>query len=1324
MPRDITLDEAFHYAEPKTQSFDTQAGLVNKELQEAELNKKREETSTFSGEFGSAFVNEFAKNSWVIQTAINSQKRSLIEELAPPDSNFKNSDDLTKNYLQTHGLPMSDYGELRQSKSRMEMDIKSTWMKRRLEEEKKIDEAMTSTGRISAAVAGALVSPEMAGGVAVGMMYKSSSSIAKVAMWEGAFEASIAATRLATDDTYSMYDAAIDIPIGVFAASGVHGLLAGRRSAEEMQDIEDIIIEESKQSDTGWMKDMMESKATIEKSYMTSLYETKAIDESLVVKGEKRTETEVLPGKAGRVTVDGQVRASIKGEERVADVPEYTPATGRVHRSKEREAEVQLEKETINKNREEFFKRQELISGRPTYLEDSAKLDKDIEVTQTKFQETMSRFKKSIDAASDIINKNKAALEELITNGGTQRQIKIRENRIANAEAEIENLKAQKAEVEFNYNQTKGDQLQRRKELDTPIKPKTARETKLEQQVAKMSVNIENTARQLKDILKGSQVEIKDFLHEYKDAVEELAKQFPDSFTDIRNSFRSKIGNKDFNRNSFNQEGWFKKLSKKQKTALIAAGILAGSTLSADSGEDDGMSLGTSIILLAILGTGAYKFNWNQAYNKFKDANTRNAIKKLKESVETAYDHAAVANSNEGNLVKNTSRMIADSSSAGFLSTSAPFIKAGGDFKKFITDMVYNSEFGSGALELKQRWFSKAIGRYANAEKAAYKKWKIEQGVKGFFDSLFKENIAISKFREEVTDYIETGVTKSEAVKDLAKVSQSNLEDMVKVNKTYKTAGYDNINYDKNHIPRLWKTSQIHRLVRSVNDETKEEIRIALQTAMEDSGVKNAKELSSNFVTYWETGFSKKPTKKLEADFERLKSKGILSKDIELEGYIESMVGYSDFSSRAKHRIDFDILKFGENLKNIKVEVDGTSKNLELRDFVERDIKTIIDKAGNTMYGTAALSSRGYTSVKAAQMFIENNLKEDHILQKKAEQILKIVQGVPNEITSHTLHNITNSLKDVTIAAKLPLVAFSTGTELVHTIANGNIMKTIPTLVRSIAHNFGKDSMMMQQLSSEFTGFGFSTAKMDFSFHGFSDDMLHLDDADVTSKLRKGTMFMRDVVLLASGLPKITDIFQGANQVLNINKIGQFIHGNSKHGIPASRLKSLGFTEDLKNELPKELFQFNSKGQLKPFDMEKMSQKQKDKITELLFNMNQLQAPETTVGETPLGFHTNDVGKLISSLISYPTHQFNTHGLQDMRHMDRIALSHMIGGVVGTYAGLHARYALQDKEVDNETVMMYALMSSPQMLGASAVKSMADPAVFGLTSDLVYMVEK
>ena len=238
-----------------------------------------------------------------------------------------------------------------------------------------------------------------------------------------------------------------------------------------------------------------------------------------------------------------------------------------------------------------------------------------------------------------------------------------------------------------------------------------------------------------------------------------------------------------------------------------------------------------------------------------------------------------------------------------------------------------------------------------------------------------------------------------------------------------------------------------------------------------------------------------------------------------------------------------------------------------------------------------------------------------------------------------------------------------------------------------------------------------------------TDDITNLDDAGVVSKIREGTMKMRDFSMLANGLSYFSDVLQRANLSLNAEKFANFVNegADGAKGINKSRLRGLGI-DDATIEMFSDTFTMNSKGRLSSVDYTGWGLKKKDKFGEILRNMNQAVSPETTIGETGLYTRTTDLGRALSSLITYPMQQFNIHGVEDLKHMDKMAYLHSVGGFAGAYIGLQARYSVQGKDMDNEKVVMYALMNMPQLGALSSMSSMIAPATLSTVNDAVNVI--
>ncbi len=1174
-------------------------GAFSQQMKEEKETQQKQVDASFE-DSRQAIKDEYGKQSWAIEAANGVMRDAMISELAPADDKFVNTDSDTEAFMNAHKLPHRYYGEMRQSKSQMEMNIKANWFSKELELDKSINEAIGSSGRMVATGLNMVASPEMALGVGIGGMLGKSATVAKTAAVEGAGEAYMAAVRYGLDDDYSAEDAFIDAMIGTSVATGATYMVRYPR-ASVLRKQGDYIHTNKTNIETAQNKmkkteanEASYPKAREEVDVEMKAHQTKVDDvEKRLVGEEPKHKTRKL-----QKELDGLKRKDTKKakalQKKIDDIADETVDTGK------QAGKLQKELDKLAKKTDDLKKKSDDVEGL------------------------------KVDNKTKVMNEQQKIIEESV--------FEIEENM-------------------FEYSKAMG--------RDATI----AMRSEFEQL-------IKNTP-EMKHI-------------------DELMLEVIEKPT----AWRSIVDN-------------IPTLTSKQKKMMIAAGVIFGaSTASASSGDDDGMGIATMALIAittAALAPSAIK---SMANGQAKEMMT-NVAQKMKKSEESA----DIDTSPQGVEVTK-GKKFADKLHTGLTSTVAPFIKAGGESKEIITDLLYSAEFGAGAAELKQNWFRASMAKYADAEKKAFKGWRQENGI-STTKNIFVDENNIAKFREEVADVIEGKKSDSKSVNQMVKDTVEVRKHAYDVNKEYGTEGFDNMEFKPDMLPRLWKSGGINSMLRGMDEAGVEQVRQALENAMAVAGDKNARKQADQFIKSWQKGYSTVKGADADSIYASMVKGDLLKEGTEFDDVMESLTGYKDISARAKNRIDFDIQDFAKELDGMKIEINGKTTEMKLNMFVDRDIKSIIDKTGNSLYGSASLSSRGYTTIRKLTERINKGITDPE-LNKQAHQITDLVMGKPADVTNKFMHDVSNMLKDITLAGKLPLVAFSTPTEVIHTLGNMGIIRGTQEMVQGVYNTFGKDSLLAQQLKGV-NGLGTSTARLDMSHHGFSDDMLDLTDSDITSKLRNGTMKMRDATILFSGLSSITDILQGANQAMNAEKFAKLVSGMSD-GMNRARFKSYGIDDETIDMFTKDMFQFNGKGKLKQLEMSNWSQRQKDKFSEVLFNMNQQYTPETTIGETPLFSRTNDFGRMMTTLTSYSLHQFNTHGLQDMRVMDRNAGLHMLGGVLGTYVGLQGRYAVQDKEIDNNTLLMYSFMNSPQMLGVGAIKSMMNPAVMDTTGDMLNVV--
>jgi hypothetical protein len=900
-----------------------------------------------------------------------------------------------------------------------------------------------------------------------------------------------------------------------------------------------------------------------------------------------------------------------------------------------------------------------------TYVKNStAKLSKAIE--------KLSKLEANPTATKAELNAARAALVKA-------------EKSLNKANAKIDELNSLKKANDEKFNID--NRLKSKKELDAEVS------------IAKIADDLEETTTELKDYIDSDDFTMGDRL-DLQNELDNIKKSIPDEADEVAGVMNGTIKAEDTK--------IYKGMSKKGKLALAGLALVSTSSLSASNGEEDGLGLG-AIMIIGAIGFVAFKGARHMDYNKIKNANVRSMMKKLYGKLEKGVRTQEFETNNNMSRVNKATAAIADTAYTGLLSTVAPFIKEGGAAADFAKKILFSKDYGMGAMERKIDWFNSAISKYNVEEDALIKKWKAEpdSGAKtGFFSG---DNGDV--FRQKVANHIDgLEESMSPAVKEMADNVRAHFKDMLDKNKEYETFGFEKINFDDNYIPRLWKHEKLSAMIKKLSKDDVLKVRQGLINVLskKSGDISKATKEADIYMDSWSAGYASASDANKADVVNMLDKKGMFADDLERDEILDAITGNTDKNARAKYRIDFDIKDFKEEMESISVDLDGSDTSLTVDMFMDRNIKSIIDKTGNQLYSSASLSYKGYTSV--VKMNAAVAAITDRALRKKAEDIASIAQGKPLTPDDVFLHNASNMLKDITLGGKLTHVLLSTPVEILQTSFNSGFSNGIRGLYSSIAQKFGKDSELLNQLAN-INALGTNIKRLDMSFHGYSDDLLDLTDSEISSRFRTGSMKFRDAIIYMSGLGGMTDILQVANRVTNATQFAKMLHGSKNTLTNSTRLISFGIDDEALKMFSKDMFEFTSSGELKKMNMEMWSQKQKDKFSDILFNMNQQYSPDTTAGETPLFSRTSSLGRMISTLGGYSMHQFNTHGLSGLKHMDKPAMAQLAAGIGGSYLGLQARFAVQGKEVEDEVIWQYAIMSAPQLLGLGAVKSMVSPAV-------------
>ena len=898
--------------------------------------------------------------------------------------------------------------------------------------------------------------------------------------------------------------------------------------------------------------------------------------------------------------------------------------------------------------------------------------------------------------AKEIVETETKALKARLADPkATKGQISYREKKIAKAQKTADEATEELRKVDEGHSKTMKEHSDKISAIQKSL-DESPKKAEMDEMFNHYLDEPKKHIQALNDFIKTNPD--KEYMEAIKTQIEGLRAKFPKEVAEIEALIKAKGGN-----TTALKSEWYKKLSPHNKKILVTAGVLGGVSAQADDGTTP-----TDILLILVL--GAFGIANRQAISAiFK---SKGGMGGKVEALKNSWSKATTGiiheeGMNNAGAFRKASTAIVEKAYTQLFSASAPFIKAGGAASDFIQKMLYNKDFGGGALTMKNEWFKNAIADYRVSEKNNFRLWMEEQGkTEG---KILQNTNEMEAFRELVLD-VKEGLVKSDskAVNNVVKILNEKFSDMLTANKEYKTFGFDKIKFTPEYVPRLWRTAVIQDVLRGLSDLQIEAFAQALSKSIKGE---NSKKTADKLIKGWMDA-SSNATKNAKAEvIGMLADKNLLKDEEGIEDILDAITGTKDRASRSKHRIDID-------MSTLKKEVNGLGiDELKFNVLLDRSSASVIDKLGNQMYATAALSREGITSSIKLDSMIEEVGKQNKVLGHQAEQIKSLVLGEPMPVDNEFLHTVSNAAKDLTLGGKLPLVALSTPTEILQTLFSNGLFTGLTNLSKAISFKYGKGSELLNQVAKIGSlGRGTDMIDLKYAHRGFSNEFIESGDT-AFSQFREGTMKFRDLVIYFSGLSSITDILQIANKFAHTEQLGKMAHG-MENGIPLERYTEFGLTPERVASM-KPYLNFDKDGTLLKVDLDSMPRKVRDDYQEMMFNMNQAITPETTVGETPLFARTSSLGRIITTLAAYTMQQFNLHGIQGIKRADKYSAIQFMGGVSGTYLGLSARNALLDKEMDDETLLMYSMMNAPQALGLATIKSFLDPAVVKHNKDLM-----
>ncbi len=786
---------------------------------------------------------------------------------------------------------------------------------------------------------------------------------------------------------------------------------------------------------------------------------------------------------------------------------------------------------------------------------------------------------------------------------------------------------------------------------------------------------------------------------EFKNSVELLSKKYPNEFNKVKTDMANILKP---------QEEAIKlstkNLSRKQKTMIIGLGVALGTT-SAQAGDDTGdVNWFGTLVGLGVLLYASPKI-WEELRG-FKGLSK--VASESRETMKQSVNHSEFATSKEGGKFYNVVNNTLTSATTRLFDSFMPLAKMGGDIKKLAEDLLFSFEHGKFSAEMaKSNNVKKAQARLAQSYEDNFSEWLKETGVSkisGIVNSLSLRY----DFNKQISNALETGIGNPQALK-ASKEYKKVMDELFESAELAEVFGVKSVKKMSGYFPRLWRTDNVHKYL-AMNPANAERIRDALAQGlmnnqkldMQEALAKADDMISSMTATRISSGAYDDLFGKID---------DLLAEGVDESQVAERIAKYADANNRLKGRNDIDMGVFA-NLKIL--DGNGVEVTAKLEDFVKRDATAVYQETLSAMYGQIALAEKGFKSHIDILRHIDRVAKHSPEPKRDLEDIVSLVLGKSIHSESQAAVNITNTIADLTIYHKLPMVAFSTSVEIFKTLfARG---------FRGVGNSFklgltNKNDYLVKVLQDE-VPLGLSRLINKGDFRGFEMS----DASDIVSErgiLGKAAHHLKMGTILFSGLSHISDFVQKVNLVSHTEILADFLQTGK--GLSASRLKGYGLTQEVAEMLKDKLVMAN--GNLQTPDFTKWSKVEKDAYVNIMHRMNDEMSLESTIGGAGLWGNRSNAGKLATSLLGYSQQLVTKQGVRDMRNLDSFAALNTGLTVLGAYIGLKARYEASGKAYTEEQLLYYALLNIPITQPYSIVTGIANPATVQVTTDIANMAK-
>lgn len=1306
-------------------------------IQKLEQTRTNIENATTLNKVG-AFFQQAANDNFIAQS-MKAVTSTLRESTFVEDAKFKESltADKVSIIASENGIGVDEVGMLYEAKNKQQLRYKIIEAKGTKEKRDFIQNTLTDIGRASASVTGSLVDLDTLVVGPLSEMFSAGASVSKVAKTTFALEGSGAVVKSTISDDYNLYkDGALDITIGVVADTAIAKFLSkefkanvnnnadnipsNHNIAQEYTDAElEAISEESRRRTFDIMREQRAAEIeterirTIQENISSQIRATSPEQflEQTDNKGfmdwykEQQRVNQVLKDSQSTIIDEANLKAeerALQASQREADRIAIETKDKELAKALEREKDLEIKRkqdtiaeeadinakllyyqkqfsspkyDTYKLNRQEFFDRQR---GYVNDVESQAmRADKKLQQVQDNLTNVKNMTRETNARIKELEDKLSSGKYSKSHTNNIKREINAKKEQLA---SELKQLDEAKKDLSMDINT---------RTIDRVKKENRTLENMIDDIAVALDSNLDSLAREIKDVSKSTPETKAAFIKEHQDIVDGLIRAFPDKANAIKASLENlKVTPKGFNLKDLNN------LNKKQKAAIMALSLVGTSAMASDS-EDGGITASTimmTLIAAVVVGPQAIK-----ALTYLKNTPLNQAIKDTANKISEVSKMSEYRNSDKGNKVHQFIRDTHERLNTAFNNTLQE-VRAYNNpkltelFEKLLYDPI-NGSIMSMDVEKTQMVHAKQ-SQVDGFIKQGYKAWKEEQGV-GFIDDFTKGLELRERYNKLVSDAIEGIDVGNDGIKavanNISKVWKTVLDDAIAVDvkgANQPTKG--------NYLPRLWDFTNIGNIISGSSKLEKEAIQRNFANMIVGS---NDSFKTAGKMMDWFTNVKNFDGKQADDVLRRLEE--FLKDDINVDEAKDALSTKTDMSSRLKARLDMDLTKWKD------IEVNG--KVIKLDDLVERDVQNISDRYLNQMYGQIGLAKRGWKTESRLRDEINTLTEGNKEAADTMNVIVDLLMGYPLHHNNKKVFEWTQILKGFTFFKTLPIVGFSMIPEMLKTVSYTGLpmaLKNIGTVVDSM----NKNSELFKTLT-EMTGLGTQNVRHRMDFKGI--DTSELADVAAESKLAKIALKFQETTAILSGLTKGSEVLQRLSLLKSSTDFALLAKGLD-NDIPLSRLEVYGI-DDKAIQMFKDDFNFTN-GQLDNFDPSKWDYNKRVKFNDIMFRMNQDYTPEVVLGTIGRWTKDNALGNMFSFLLSYPLNVYSNQAVRDAHLLDQRALTNTVLTFAGAYIGLTARAIAQQKEVDHEQNVMYALMNLPSMGVIGAVRSVTDPAAVGVAS--------